>query len=146
MPITKGFRVLVDEASAQITTYSVAQVRARLEAGDAGLQVVDIRDVRELEREGTVPGALHAPRGMLEFWVDPDSPYYKPAFGDESKEFVLFCGAGWRSALATKALQDMGMTKLAHIDGGFTEWAKQGAPTETLEAHKAHHTSRKPQA
>jgi rhodanese-related sulfurtransferase len=146
MPITKGFRVLVDEATAQITTYSVAQVRARLEAGDARLQVVDIRDVRELEREGTVPGALHAPRGMLEFWVDPDSPYYKPAFGDENKEFVLFCGAGWRSALATKALQDMGMTQLAHIDGGFTEWAKQGAPTETLEAHKARFFStRKPQ-
>jgi rhodanese-related sulfurtransferase len=96
MPITKGFRALVDEATAQITTYTVEQVRKRLEAGDATLQVVDIRDVRELEREDTVPGALHAPRGMLEFWVDPESPYYKPVFGDESKEFVLFCGAGWR--------------------------------------------------
>ena len=137
MPITKGFRALVDEATAQITTYSVEQVRKRLEAGDATLQVVDIRDVRELEREDTVPGALHAPRGMLEFWVDPESPYYKPVFGDESKEFVLFCGAGWRSALATKALQDMGMGNVAHIDGGFAEWLKQSAPTETLEAHKA---------
>ena len=137
MPITKGFRALVDEATAQITTYSVEQVRKRLEAGDATLQVVDIRDVRELEREDTVPGALHAPRGMLEFWVDPESPYYKPVFGDESKEFVLFCGAGWRSALATKALQDMGMTNVAHIDGGFAEWLKHSAPTETLEAHKA---------
>lgn len=137
MPITKGFRALVDEATAQITTYTVAQVRARIDAGDAALQVVDIRDVRELEREGTVPGALHAPRGMLEFWVDPASPYFKSAFGDESKEFVLFCGAGWRSALATKALQDMGMANVAHIDGGFAEWAKAGAPTESLEAHKA---------
>ena len=144
MPITKGFRALVDEAMAQITTYSVAQVRERLAAGDPRLQVVDIRDVRELEREGTVPGALHAPRGMLEFWVDPASPYFKPVFGDESKEFVLFCGAGWRSALATKTLRDMGMTQVAHIDGGFTEWAKQGAPTETLEAHKARHAARKP--
>jgi rhodanese-related sulfurtransferase len=144
MPITKGFRALVDEATAQITTYSVAQVRERLEAGDTRLQVVDIRDPRELEREGTVPGALHAPRGMLEFWVDPDSPYFKPVFGDESKEFVLFCGAGWRSALATKTLKDMGMNNLAHIDGGFAEWVKQGAPTETLEAHKARYAARKP--
>ena len=135
MPITKGYRQLVDEASAQITTYSVAQVRDRL--NDPQTQIVDIRDVRELEREGTVPGALLAPRGMLEFWVDPASPYYKPVFGDESREFILFCGAGWRSALAAKALKDMGMTNVAHIDGGFAEWVKQGAPTETLEAHKA---------
>ena len=143
MPITKGFRALVDEATAQITTYSVAQVLERLER-DPTLQLVDIRDVRELEREGTAPGAVHAPRGMLEFWVDPASPYFKPVFGDESKEFVLFCGAGWRSALATKALKDMGMDNVAHIDGGFTEWVKQGAPTETLEAHKARHAARKP--
>jgi rhodanese-related sulfurtransferase len=134
MPITKGFRVLVGEAMAQVKTYSVAQVRDRL--GDAGLQIVDIRDPRELERGGTVPGALLAPRGMLEFWVDPDSPYFKPVFGDEGKEFVLFCGAGWRSALAAKALQDMGMTNVAHIDGGFADWTAQGAPVQTLEAHR----------
>ena len=134
MPITKGFRVLVDEAMAQVKTYSVAQVRDRL--GDAGLQIVDIRDPRELERGGTVPGALLAPRGMLEFWVDPDSPYFQPVFGDEGKEFVLFCGAGWRSALAAKALQDMGMTNVAHIDGGFADWTAQGAPVQTLEAHR----------
>ncbi len=143
MPITKGFRTLVDEANTQITTYTVAQVRERLDA-DPHLQVVDIRDPRELEREGTVPGALLAPRGMLEFWVDPASPYFKPAFGDESKEFVLFCGAGWRSALATRTLQDMGMTNVAHIDGGFAEWKKQGAPVETLEAHKQAHAARRP--
>ncbi|MBA4262540.1 MAG: rhodanese [Comamonadaceae bacterium] len=141
MPITKGFRKLVDEATAQITTYTVEQVRARL-GQDPRLQMVDIRDVRELEREDTVPGALHAPRGMLEFWVDPESPYFKPVFGDESKEFVLFCGAGWRSALATKALQDMGMTNVAHIDGGFAAWTRADAPTETLEAHKARHAAR----
>ena len=74
---------------------------------------------------------------MLEFWVDPASPYYKPVFGDESKEFILFCGAGWRSALAAKALQEMGMPNVAHIDGGFPAWVKQGAPVETLEQHKA---------
>lgn len=135
MPITKGFRALVDEAMAQVTTHSVDQVRQRLD--DPALQLVDIRDARELERDGTLPRAINAPRGMLEFWVDPDSPYYKPVFGDAGKQYVLFCGGGWRSALAAKALQDMGMTNVAHIDGGFTEWAKQGAPVESYEAHRA---------
>ena len=141
MPITKGFQALVDEAMAQVTTYSVDEVRARLI--DPTMQIVDIRDPRELEREGTLPGALLAPRGMLEFWVDPESPYFKPVFADESKEFILFCGAGWRSALATKTLQDMGMTNVAHIDGGFAAWTRADAPTETLEAHKARHAARK---
>ena len=144
MPITKGFRALVDEATAQITTYTVAQVQARLATGDTKLQLVDIRDPRELEREGTVPGCVHAPRGMLEFWVDPASPYFKPVFGDESKEFVLFCGAGWRSALATKALQDMGLTNVAHIDGGFAEWKAQAAPVQTLVEYQAATRVQKP--
>ena len=135
MPITKGFQALVDEAMEEVKTYSVEAVKARL--ADPAVQLVDIRDVRELEREGSVVGALHAPRGMLEFWVDPASPYFKPTFADESKEFILFCGAGWRSALAAKTLQDMGMTNVAHIDGGYAEWLKQGAPTETLEERKA---------
>ena len=135
MPITKGFRALVDEAMAQVKTYSGAQVRDRL--GQPDLLVVDIRDVRELQAEGTVPGSYHAPRGMLEFWVDPASPYFKKVFADERKELVLFCGAGWRSALAAKTLQDMGLANVAHIDGGFTEWVKQGAPTETMEQRKA---------
>ena len=133
MPITKGFRALVDEAMAQVKTYSVAEAKAKM--SDPDIQIVDIRDVRELTA-GTVVGAFHAPRGMLEFWVDPASPYYKPLFGDEAKEFILFCGAGWRSALAAKTLQDMGMTNVAHIDGGYAEWVKQGAPTETLEERK----------
>ena len=134
MPITKGFRALVDEAMAEVTTYSVDEVKARLD--DPAVQIIDIRDVRELT-SGTVTGAFHAPRGMLEFWVDPASPYFKPLFADESKEFILFCGAGWRSALAAKTLQDMGMRNVAHIDGGYAEWLKQGAPTETLEERKA---------
>ncbi|MEO8389827.1 MAG: rhodanese-like domain-containing protein [Polaromonas sp.] len=138
MPITKGFRALVDEAMAQVKTYRVEDVRARL--NDPKVQIVDIRDVRELTA-GTVVGSFHAPRGMLEFWVDPDSPYHKPLFADEGKEFILFCGAGWRSALATKTLQDMGMRNVAHIDGGYAEWVKQGAPTETLEERKARNTS-----
>ena len=134
MPITKGFRALVDEAMAEVKTYTVEQVRARL--GQPDVQIVDIRDVREL-KDGTVTGAFHAPRGMLEFWVDPASPYHKPLFADESKEFILFCGAGWRSALAAKALQDMGMANVAHIEGGWADWVKAGAPKETLEQHKA---------
>jgi len=135
MPITKGSRALVDEAMAQVKTYEVAAVRARLD--DPKLQIVDIRDVRELQAEGTAPGSDHAPRCMLEFWVDPESPYFKKVFAAEDKEFVLFCGAGWRSALAARTLQDMGMTNVAHIGGGYTEWVKQGGPTETLEARKA---------
>ena len=141
MPITKGFQVLVDEAMAQVITYSVDQVRGRLT--DPKVQIVDIRDSRELEKEGTLPGALLAPRGMLEFWVDPASPYFKPVFADESKEFILFCGAGWRSALATKTLRDMGMTNVAHIDGGFTAWKKADAPMVSLEQHKAESAARK---
>ena len=141
MPITKGFQALVDEAMAQVTTLSVAEVQARV--ADPAVQIVDIRDPRELERDGTVPGALLAPRGMLEFWVDPASPYFKPVFADESKQFVLFCGAGWRSALATKTLQDMGMTNVAHIDGGFAAWRKAGAPMVSMEQHKAESAARK---
>ncbi len=134
MPITKGYRQLVDEAMAEVTTYSVAQARDKL--ADPATQIVDIRDIRELS-DGTVEGAVHAPRGMLEFWVDPASPYFKPLFGDASREFILFCGLGWRSALAAKTLQDMGMANVAHIDGGWQAWVEQGAPTETLEQNKA---------
>ena len=133
MPITKTARALVDQAMAQVKTYSVEEVKAKL--GDARVQIIDIRDVRELA-DGTVLGAYHAPRGMLEFWVDPESPYHKPMFADEGREFILFCGLGWRSALAAKTLQDMGMTNVAHMDGGYTDWVKAGAPTETLEQQK----------
>ena len=126
MAITKGFRALVDEAMAQVTTYTVDQVKARMT--DAKVQIVDIRDVRELEREGTVPGCINAPRGMLEFWVDPGSPYYKPVFADD-KTFILYCQADWRGTLAAAALGDMGMTNVLHLEGGFGEWRKAGAPT-----------------
>ncbi|HWP18952.1 MAG TPA: rhodanese-like domain-containing protein [Burkholderiaceae bacterium] len=125
MALKKGYRALVDEALSQVTTYSVEQARAKLD--DPSVQFVDVRDVRELEREGVIPGAVHAPRGMLEFWVDPQSPYHRPVFA-EDKEFVLFCAAGWRSALAAKTLQDMGLPRVAHIEGGFTAWRAAGAP------------------
>jgi rhodanese-related sulfurtransferase len=134
MPIIKGCRALVDEAMAQVTTYSVEQVLAR--QGDPRLQLIDIRDVREL-KDGTAVGSVHAPRCMLEFWVDPASPYHKPMWADENKEFVLFCAAGWRSALAAKTLQDMGMNNVAHIEGGYKDWVEKGGPTETLEQRKA---------
>ena len=134
MPIITSSKQLVDQAMAEVKTYSVEEAREKV--GDPAVQIVDIRDIRELA-EGTVMGAIHAPRGMLEFWVDPASPYHKPVFADDNKEYVLFCGLGWRSALAAKALQDMGMRNVAHIDGGWTEWVKAGAPTETLEEQKA---------
>ena len=121
----KTVKSMVDEATAAITTFSVEEARAL--HGRDDVQFIDIRDVRELERDGVIPGAFHAPRGMLEFWVDPESPYHKPLFAADS-HFVLFCAAGWRSALATKTLQDMGLPKVAHIDGGYTAWKDAGAP------------------
>ena len=89
-----------------------------------------MRDPRELEREGKIPGAFHCPRGMLEFWIDPESPYFKEQFGEDRK-FVFFCAGGWRSALATKTSQDMGLKPVAHIEGGFGAWKKAGGPVET---------------
>jgi rhodanese-related sulfurtransferase len=124
--VKKGYQALLDEATAQIVTYSVAEARARMD--DPNVQLVDVREVRELERDGIIPGAVHAPRGMLEFWVDPESPYYRDVFGG-GKEFVFFCAGGWRSALAAKAVQDMGLEPVAHIAGGFTAWKAAGAPT-----------------
>ncbi|MGZ3238683.1 MAG: rhodanese-like domain-containing protein [Burkholderiaceae bacterium] len=130
MPMKKGYKALLAEASAQIKTYSIEEARAKLD--DPNVLFVDIRDVRELEREGIIPGAYHAPRGMIEFWVDPESPYFKPVFG-EPKEFIFFCAAGWRSALTTKTVQDMGLTSVADIEGGFTAWKTAGAPVGVKE-------------
>jgi rhodanese-related sulfurtransferase len=121
----KTVKSMVDDAMAVITTYSVEEAMEL--HGRDDVQFIDLRDVRELEREGIIPGAFHAPRGMLEFWVDPESPYHKPLFAAD-KRFVLFCAAGWRSALATKTMQEMGVDKVAHIEGGFTAWKDKGAP------------------
>jgi rhodanese-related sulfurtransferase len=130
MPLTKGYKQLLDEAYGQIETVPINDALALL--GDDGVQFVDIRDVREVHRTGTIPGAFHAPRGMLEFWVDPESPYYKDVFGS-GKKFVFFCASAWRSALATKALQDMGLGPVAHLEGGFTKWKDSGAPVQAPE-------------
>ena len=121
----KTVKSMVDEAMECITTFSVEEAQDL--HGRDDVQFIDIRDVRELEREGVIPGAFHAPRGMLEFWVDPESPYFKPVFAP-GKRFVLFCAAGWRSALATRTLQDMGLPAVGHVDGGFTAWKAAGAP------------------
>tara|TARA_R110002073_G_scaffold85462_3_gene203540 strand:- start:4237 stop:4650 length:414 start_codon:yes stop_codon:yes gene_type:complete len=123
MKLKKSVKQLVAEANAEIETVPVAGAAALLD--DPEVQFIDIRDVRELEREGMVPGAFHAPRGMLEFWVDPDSPYHKDVFAT-GKKFVLYCQSAWRSALATKALQDMGLEPVAHLEGGFRAWKEAG--------------------
>ncbi len=123
--LKKGFRQLVDEAKSRITTISLEDARARL--GRDGVVFVDLRDVRELEREGLIPGAFHCPRGMLEFWIDPDSPYYKDVFGS-GKEFVFYCNGAWRSALAADVAQQMGLERVVEMDGGFAAWKSAGLP------------------
>jgi len=125
MALKTTVKDMVTAANAEIETIPVDQAQAMLE--DENVQFVDIRDVRELEREGMIPGALHAPRGMLEFWIDPTSPYHKEIFAS-GKRFVFYCASAWRSALATKALQDMGLQPVAHLDGGFGNWKKSGGP------------------
>jgi rhodanese-related sulfurtransferase len=123
----KGIKELVAEAEAEIETLSVEQAKAL--SADPEVTLVDLRDIRELEREGVIPGAFHAPRGMLEFWVDPESPYFKPVFGT-GKKFVFFCAGGLRSALATQQVQRMGLAPVAHIAGGFGAWKQAGGPVE----------------
>ena len=126
MALRKSCRQLVEDALEKIQTLSLDE--AKQKHGEPGVLFVDIRDVRELARAGTIPGSLHAPRGMLEFWVDPESPYFKQEFAD-SKEIVLFCQSGWRSALATATLQDMGLEGVCHIGDGYSGWQKSGGQT-----------------
>lgn len=123
--ITKGVKQLVEEADAEIETVSLEDAKSLLE--DDSVVFVDIRDVRELDREGMIPGAYHAPRGMLEFWVDPDSPYHKDIFAS-GKKFLLYCAGAQRSALAAKAIQDMGLKPVAHLERGFGGWRESGGP------------------
>jgi rhodanese-related sulfurtransferase len=134
MALKKGFRQMVDEAKSRITTVSLEEARARL--GRPDVLFVDLRDVRELEREGVIPGAFHCPRGMLEFWIDPDSPYYKDVFAP-GKEFVFFCNGAWRSALATDTAQQMGLPRVVEMGGGFSAWKAAGYPVEERARKKA---------
>ena len=99
---------------------------------DPNVVIVDIRDIRERQRTGAIPGSVHAPRGMIEFWVDPDSPYYKDVFGQDGKKYVFHCASGWRSALPVATLQDMGF-EAAHLKEGFSTWTEQGGPVEPVE-------------
>ena len=126
MKLKIGYQALIDNAMEAIETIPLDKARELL--SDSNAVFVDIRDVRELEREGMIPNALHAPRGMLEFWVDPESPYYKPIFG-EGRCLVLYCASAWRSALATETLQRMGVPNVCHLAGGFTAWKKASLPT-----------------
>ena len=125
-----GIKKLIAEAEKHIDAISVDEAEGMLE--DENVVFVDIRDVRELWREGKLPGAAHAPRGMLEFWVDPDSPYHREMFA-EDKKFVFYCASAWRSALATNTVKQMGMDNVCHMAGGFTAWKEAEKPIEAVE-------------
>ena len=130
MALKKGFKQLVAEAEAEVETIEVADALALVDDDDT--VIVDLRDIRELWNTGTIPGAVHAPRGMLEFWVDPESPYHREVFSS-GKKLVFFCAAGWRSALATMVMQEMGVEPVAHIGGGFKAWEEAEGPVEPKE-------------
>ena len=125
---------MADEAKSEISNLSPEEARRRVETD--GALIVDIRDVRELQSEGVIPCSMHTPRGMLEFWVSPDSPYTKEVF-QEDREFILCCAGGLRSALSTKLLQDMGVSKVSHVESGFGGWQSDGMPVETYDEWKA---------
>ena len=128
--ITKGIKQLCAEAEALVETWTVDQAHAHLDDDD--VVFVDIRDIRELWREGVIPGAVHAPRGMLEFWVDPESPYARDVF-QTGKRFMFFCAGGLRSALAARAMKEMGLTPVCHMEGGYSAWKKKSYPMEAKE-------------
>ena len=125
-----GYKKLIEDAEKNIKTISVDEVAGLLD--DDNVTIVDLRDIRELQREGKLPGAVHAPRGMLEFWVDPESPYHRELFS-EDKKFVFYCASAWRSALATQAVQLMGMNNVSQMGGGFTAWKEAEHPIESVE-------------
>ncbi len=130
--LKKGVMQLVDEAMSEVVTLTVDEAAAKV--NDPNVLFVDIRDARELDREGQIPSAFNVNRGMLEFWVDPASPYFKEPLGDD-REKVLYCAGGWRSALAAKTLQDMGISNVSHIEGGFGAWKEAGKPIVDRERH-----------
>jgi len=127
--ITRGYKRLLEQANAEIETLSAADAIDAAKRDD--VVIVDLRDPREIEREGRIPGAFACTRGMLEFWIDPESPYAKPIF-QQDKKFIFHCAGGWRSALAAKTAQDMGLRPVAHIGGGFAAWRDAGGPIEKL--------------
>lgn len=128
--IVIGYKQLMADAEARVNQVSAAEAMAM--TGRTDVVIVDIRDPREIQREGRIPGSFHAPRGMLEFWVDPESPYHKPVFA-EDKTFIIHCASGWRSLLATELLQRMGMKPVLNLKGGFGGWKEAGGPVEMLD-------------
>lgn len=128
-----GYKQMIEEAEKEIETISVADASDLV--GNDDVVFVDIRDVRELQREGKIPGATHAPRGMLEFWVDPESPYHREVFAAD-KKFIFYCASAWRSALATQTVQKMGMQNACHLGGGFSAWKESEKPIELMSQGK----------
>lgn len=122
-----GFKELVADAEKRIEVISAAEALA--ESTSSHVVFVDLRDVREVKREGKIPNAFHCPRGLLEFWIDAESPYYNKIFG-EDKRFIFYCNLGWRSALAADIAQRMGLKNVCHVDGGFEAWKQAGGPVE----------------
>ncbi|GGX60258.1 rhodanese [Tateyamaria omphalii] len=120
---------MVKAARSRIAEIETADLIGMLQ--DPNVVIVDIRDIRERQRSGAIPGSVHAPRGMIEFWVDPDSPYFKEVFGQEGKKYVFHCASGWRSALTVATLKDMGF-EAAHLKEGFSTWAEKGGPIEEI--------------
>ena len=127
--ITKGIDALLAEARALVTTLSVDTAIGLIDSPEH--VIVDLRDMRELKRGGKIPGAFSCPRGMLEFWIDPASPYHKDIF-NQDKTYVFYCASAWRSALACKTAMEMGLSPVAHIEGGFGAWLKAGGPVEPV--------------
>ena len=128
--IVVGHKQLMAEAEARVSHVSAAEAADMAKRPD--VVIVDIRDPREVQREGCIPGSFHAPRGMLEFWVDPESPYHKPIFAEE-KKFIIHCASGWRSLLATQVLKRMGLKPVVNMTGGFAAWKEAGGPVERVE-------------
>ena len=121
-----GYQTLLDEANETVKAVTCAVLADQI--GDPDLVLVDLRDIRELQKEGLLKGAVHAPRGMLEFWIDPDSPYARKIF-QEDKRFVFYCRSGWRSALATAVAGRLGLQRASHLEGGFAAWLESGFET-----------------
>lgn len=128
--ITRGVKAMLAEANATVPTVGTEEAQKLLD--DPNTVFVDIRDIRELQREGKLPGAVSCPRGMLEFWIDPESPYHKEVF-NQDKHYILYCASAWRSALSAKVAIEMGLSPVSHLEGGFKAWSASGAPIEKVE-------------
>ena len=131
--LSRGFQALVAAAEKEVESLRPAQLRAALDDSTEGLLLVDVRDVREVKREGFIEGSLHIPRGMLEFWIDPDSPYYRKEF-DSAESLIIYCNKGWRSALAAQSLKNMGLDAVSHLAGGLERWKSEGGAVQESKA------------